>query len=205
MVTINQVFFQERSMPKIVKDADIFPAVIQVITEWGYAGATTKQMADAANVSEVTLFRKYESKLQLVKQAMVAIIAQTDFDAATQFSGNVAADLLNVVQAYQDSAIKHGRLIFMMLAEMSRYPELASLLDTPFAIYTSIGNLLVKYQSEGVLQQEHPLHAVSALLGPLMYTAMMQSAIPNSDLPALDLQNHVTWFLEGRRVGKQEK
>jgi len=192
-------------MPKIVEDEKIYQAVMKVVTEYGYAGATTKQMADAANVSEVTLFRKYESKLQLVKQSIVAIIAQTDFEAATQFSGNVAADLLKVVQAYQDSAVKHGRLIFMILSEMPRFPELASLLDTPFDIYTNIGNLIAKYQSEGILQQEHPLHAVSALLGPLMYTAMMHSAIPNGDLPPLDLQSHVTRYLEGRRVVMQKK
>jgi len=187
-------------MPKIVEDEKIYQAVMKVVMEYGYAGATTKQMADAANVSEVTLFRRYDSKLQLVKQAIVSIIAQTDFEAATEFSGNVAADLLDVVQAYQYSAVKHGRLIFMILSEMPRFPELASLLDTPFEIYTKIGNLIAKYQSEGILQQEHPLHAVSALLGPLMYTAMMPSAIPNGDMPPLDLQNHVTRYLEGRRV-----
>ena len=54
-------------MPKIVHDKDIYQAVIQVISECGYAGATTRQMADVANVSEVTLFRKYGTKLQLIK------------------------------------------------------------------------------------------------------------------------------------------
>ena len=192
-------------MPKIVEDEKIYQAVMQVVTEYGYAGATTKQMAEAADVSEVTLFRKYESKLQLVKQAVAAIIAQTDFDAATQFSGNSAVDLLHVVQAYQDSAVRHGRLIFMMLAEMPRFPELASMLDIPLEIYTKIGNLLAKYQAEGILQREHPNHAMSALLGPLMYTAMMQSAIPKGDFPALDLQSHVDRYLEGRLLAGQVK
>ena len=42
-------------MPKIITDEEIYQAVMQVVSERGYAGATTKQMAEAANVSEVTL------------------------------------------------------------------------------------------------------------------------------------------------------
>ncbi len=191
-------------MPKIVKDEEVYQAVMQIVSERGYSGATTKQIADAGKVSEVTLFRKYGSKLELFKQAVAATIAQTDYDAATQYSGDVAVDLLNVVVAYQESAVKHGQLIFNLLSEMSRVSELASLLDIPFEIYTHIGNLLAKYQNEGILVQEHPLHAVSALLGPLIYTAVMKSVIPNADLPPLDLQSHITRYLEGRCVEKRE-
>ncbi len=186
-------------MPKIISDEDIYQAVMQVVSERGYAGATTKQMAEAANVSEVTLFRKYDNKFRLVKQAVAAIVAQTDFQAATQYTGNVTADLLRVVRAYQDSVVKHGQLVFIILSELPRYPELADMLDIPFEIYTGIGNLVTKYQSEGRLQQEHQLHAVAALLGPLMYSAMMAGALPVKAIPPLNLENHVAVFLEGRR------
>jgi AcrR family transcriptional regulator len=191
-------------MPKIISDEEIYQAVMQVVSKRGYAGATTKQMAEAANVSEVTLFRKYNSKLQLIKQAVAALVAQTDFEAATQYTGDAYADLLRVVRAYQDSAVKHGQLIFIVLSELPRYPELVDLLDIPFEIYTGIGNLLAKYQSEGKLRQEHPLHAVAALLGPLMYSAMLSSALPGNSAPPLDLQNHVAAFLEGRSSEKQD-
>ena len=187
-------------MPKIVKDEEIYQAVMQVVSERGYAGATTKQIAEAANVSEMTLFRKYTNKLQLVKQAVAALVAQTDFEAAAQYTGDVTIDLLRVVQAYQDSAVKHGQLIFIMLSELPRYPELINLLNIPFEIYTGIGNLFAKYQSEGVLRQEHTLHAVAALLGPMMYSAMLSGALPGPSIPPLNLENHVAVFLEGRRV-----
>ena len=36
-------------MPKIIEDEKIYQAVMQVVGERGYAGATTKQMADAAD------------------------------------------------------------------------------------------------------------------------------------------------------------
>ncbi len=190
-------------MPKIVDDAKIYLSVMQVVSERGYAGATTKQLAEAANISEMTLFRKYESKSKLVKKAILSIIEQTDFEAATQYTGEVAADLLRVVQSYQDSAVKHGQLIFILISELPRHPELADLLDMPSEIFSGIGRLLARYQSEGVLQSEPPLQTVAVLLGPLMYATMLRSALPNGDLPPLDLRSHVTRFLEGRRVAQQ--
>ena len=102
----------------------------------------------------------------MVKRAVVELIAQADFEAATQFTSDVSADLL----------------------------------DIPFEIFTGIINLFAKYQSQGVLCLEHPLYGVAALLGPLMYTAMFQGAMPERDLPSLDLESHVACFLEGRYV-----
>ena len=101
-------------MPKVIEDEMVYQAVVQVVSERGYAGATTKQMAKAANVSEVTLFRKYENKAELVKLAISSIVEQTDFSSAAQYTGNIHVDLLRVVQAYQDTAVKH-RFFFAAL------------------------------------------------------------------------------------------
>ena len=185
-------------MPKIVKDEEIYRAVVQVISERGYAGATTKQMADAANVSEVTLFRKYESKLQLVQQAIVFLVSQADFEAATQYTGDLAADLLRVVQAYQESAVQNGQFIFVILAEMQRYVEMADLIDVPLGIFRRIGELLARYQAEGQLQSENPIHALTALLGPLIYVDMLHKAMGDEVIPPLNLELHVVHFLKGR-------
>lgn len=185
-------------MPKIVEDEQIFQAVIQVISERGYAGATTRQMAETAEVSEVTLFRKYESKAQLVKQAILSIIEKTDFGSVPQYTGDVHADLLRVVQAYQDTAVQHGLFIFTLFTEFSRHPELAEPMDEPLRIFKNIAELIVRYQTEGVLRQEYPLYAVANLLAPVMYISTIQNAKLDNQMPVLDLSKHVTNFLEGR-------
>jgi AcrR family transcriptional regulator len=189
-------------MPKIVKDADIFLAVINVITERGYAGATTKQMAEAAGVSEVTLFRKYGSKAQMVRQAISVIADQEDFESAVHYTGDVTVDLLRIVQKYQDSAVRFGHFFAALLSEMQRYPELIESISTSVGIMKNIGQLMERYQENGVLRKEHPLHAVTTLLGPLIYTGMIRKAVPDGLLPPLDLQDHVTRYLEGHRSDK---
>ena len=186
-------------MPKIVEDVQIYQAVMQVVSERGYAGATTKQMAEAAKVSEVTLFRKYENKAQLVKQAISSIVAQTDFGSAARYTGDIRTDLLRVVGAYAESAVKHGIFFAALFSEVARNPELIDSLDEPLNIFRAIGELIVRYQAEGVLRREHPAHAVAELLGPLMYSALMRAAIPDTHMPPLDLTFHVARFLQGRR------
>ena len=192
-------------MPKIVENEQIYRAIMQVVSERGYAGATTKQMADAANVSEVTLFRKYGSKVQLVKQAIASIVDRTDFSTSAQYTGDIHADLLRVVQAYQNSAVKHGDFVSALFLEMSRHPELVGTIDEPLNIFLAIGELIARYQDDGQLKKGHPMHTVAVLLGPLMYTAMMRRAIPIAQLPQLDLSNYVKDFLNGYQTDPGRK
>jgi AcrR family transcriptional regulator len=187
-------------MPKIVNDEDIYQAVIQVVSERGFSGATTKQMAEAANVSEVTLFRKYSSKQEMVKQAISYILSETNFASAAHYTGDLSADLMRVVQAYQNAAVLNGLFIVSLLAEMSRYPDLIDSFNEPLNIFRSIAQLIARYQGEGQLKKENPLHAVAALLSPLMYITMLQRGIPNESLQPIDLTTHLTCFLDGRRV-----
>ena len=185
-------------MPKIVEDEKVYNAAIQTIIERGYSGATTKQMAEAADISEVTLFRKYGNKAVLIKQAIASIAKQIDFEAAARYTGDVAVDLLRVVEMYQGSAEKNGQFFYTILLEIPRHPELVDVIDTPLNMINCIGLLLARYQAEGVLKQEHPLHAVAGLLGPLMATNMIRGVKMDVPLPKSDLPGHVAHFLNGR-------
>lgn len=187
-------------MPKIVEDSQIYQAVIQVVSERGYSATTTKQMADAADVSEMTLFRKYGNKSELVKQAVAYMIERTDFSTSAQYTGEIHADLLRVVQGYQATAVENGLFVFALLIDMARHPELVDSMQEPFSIFQSIAGLIARYQSEGMLKPEPPLHMVAKLLSPLFYIFTMRNSGLNTALPDLDLDAHVTAFLEGHAV-----
>ena len=184
-------------MPKILEDEEIYRAVMQVVAERGYTGATTKEMANAADVSEVTLFRKYGSKQKLVKQAISSVISKTDLGSAAQYTSDIKADLTRMVQAYEDAAVKHGDFISVLLSEMSRHPELVDSIDVPLNIFLGMGNIILRYQEEGELQKGHPLHILATLLGPVMYITTMRKAVPKKKLPPFDITTHVTRFLKG--------
>ena len=185
-------------MPKIITDMHIFQAVLEIIAERGYAGATTRQIAEFAGVSEVTLFRKYGTKAELVRRAIRALIEQTEFEASTQYTGDIRADLLRVLSAYQEAVIMHERFFFVLFAELNRTPELADSFSQPFGLFQSIGELLSRYQSEGVLKSENPLHSAASLLGPLIYFSMIAHSVGDTSMPSIELKIHIQHFLEGR-------
>lgn len=187
-------------MPKIIADEKVYQAVLEQVGRHGYAGATTKQMAEAAGISEVTLFRKYGSKLELVKQAILILTDRFNFSGATRYTGDPAADLLRSVQIYQDSAARYSQFFATLLSEIARTPELAEVLETPLDSFRSLEQLLARYQAEGVLLEEPTLHAAAALLGPLIYSVMLGRALAHEAIPPIDLEQHVQNFLTGRQV-----
>lgn len=190
-------------MPKKVEDSQIYLAVIQVVSERGYLGATTKQIANTADVSEMTLFRKYGTKSELVKQAIAFIIDETDYSSSAHYTGDLHADLLRVVKAYQDTAVKNGVFIFALFADLTRHPELITSMKGPFSIFQSIGALIARYQAKGVLKTEPPLHSVAKLLAPLVYISTIRNSKLDDTLPDLDLSGHVTSYLEGHRIDRK--
>ncbi len=187
-------------MPKRIDDAQIYRDVMQAVIERGYDGTTTKQMAESAGISEVTLFRKYGNKAQLVRQAMIALAERIDFVEAARYTGDVSADLLRVVTLYQESAEQEGRFFYTMMLELPRHPELMDSLNRPITLVSTVGQLLARYQAEGVLKPQHPLHALASLIGPLIANNMLRAAFKEMPMPPLNLESHVVNFIDGHRI-----
>lgn len=57
---------------------------------------------------------------------------------------------------------------------------------------------LARYQAEGQLRHENQMHALTALLGPLIYVDMLHRATGDDVIPPLNLELHVDHFLNGR-------
>ncbi|WP_420643542.1 TetR/AcrR family transcriptional regulator [Candidatus Leptofilum sp.] len=187
-------------MPKIVTDSQVLEAVVQLIEANGYAGTTTKQIADIANINEVTLFRKYGSKAQLVKEAISYYADHSEVETAVQYSGDLEADLRRVVMAYYGAAELHAKVFPIIMSEIARVPELRETAGVPLGIIAKIAHLLQRYQDEGKLRPENPFQAVGALLGPLIINTMVREAGVIDSEEIVDLDEHVVAYLYGRII-----
>ncbi|MCA9716556.1 MAG: helix-turn-helix transcriptional regulator, partial [Myxococcales bacterium] len=65
-------------MPRQIPDEQIFAAALDIVAARGIAGATTKQIAAAAEINEVTLFRRFGSKAKLLEAALSAEVDRFD-------------------------------------------------------------------------------------------------------------------------------
>ena len=186
-------------MPKIVSDEDVFAAVIQAVVDSGYAATTVKQIAEAANTSEATLFRKYGSKEQLLIQAVQAHVNNLDIDSIIRYTGDIAADLRHILEFFM-AKDKDQKMPFLITiaAELGRFPELRGLISAPDRAVLAIGRLMAQYQADGVLAPEHPVHAVATFIGPIVMMQTVKRTKPEFAIPQPDIADYVNKFLHGR-------
>ena len=185
-------------MPKQIDDYIVYQAAIDTLLARGYAGATTKRIAQAAGVNEATLFRKYGKKAQLITAAVKSSTTQLRLDQLV-YTGDVEADLLQILRVYLDSAEERIPLFFVIMSEISRFPEMREAIEVLFATIEQTSQLITRYHEDGTLCAEHPIHTVNALLGPVLSTTMLRNADPTCPIPPVDLAQHVACFLAGRR------
>ena len=70
-------------MSEPVTDKRMFDAALAVLAQRGYAGATTRRIAEAAGVNEATLFRRFGDKRQLILAAIHADLPRLTREALT--------------------------------------------------------------------------------------------------------------------------
>jgi len=186
-------------MARTVSDSQILAAALDVIAERGYVGATTRQISEAAGINEVTLFRRFGSKEKLLK---AAVEQEADYFIASgiEYTGDIEADLLRIVQFYRSLVQSRGRVLAMLLSEIPRQPDLLEVLQTPLAIIEKITGLLQRYQDEGVLVQEAPMNAFIALVGPLFMGGVVGFVEPNIFTVSYEPAEQVRRYLQGRTV-----
>lgn len=191
----------------MVDDEKILEVALAVIAERGYAAATTRRIAETAGINEVTLFRRFGTKKNLLMEA-AARAARHASVGRIEYSGELGADLIRVVEFYQELMSKRARTVIMLLSELPRLPELREAMGTPIGIIETVTGLLQRYQKEGVLHREPPMSAFYALVGPIYLEAAVRLAIGSGSTAEaatpvplathIDAAEHVRRFLRGR-------
>jgi AcrR family transcriptional regulator len=187
--------------PRVTDDAILDAAMAAVVTH-GYTGATTRQIAIAAGINEVTLFRRFENKQSLVLAAIHRDLAQLT-SPGLHPTGNLQADLLGVLEYYTQIYRHHASLPLVIILEATRNPELANLIKEPLAAQLALRDLIAAYQRAGELRDEPPEQAVNALIGPLLAYAVdsqLGIASPTGPPPAPELLDR---FLTGHRTSRE--
>ncbi len=175
----------------------ILEAALKLLSERGYKGATTREIAAAAGVAEITLFRRFGSKAALLAEAVR--LAGVEFDAAATPSGDLRGDLRQLAERYAEQLRRGGAAVFRMAAEAARYPELRrALQDALFPRFRGVAAFFEHYQERGELRRGEVTDLIYAFFGPIISAAMFQISL--EPVPPLDVEAHVEGFLGGWRA-----
>lgn len=139
----------------------ILDAAVTVFAENGYARATTRRIAEAAGVNEVTLFRHFESK----KNLFMALFDKYGAPAVTaaieaQLSGDYRQDLLRLGHYFMALMIERGDYVRLMMCEASHFPDLIEILvKNPRMMRQTLARYIQQQIDRGTLR---PINAEAA-------------------------------------------
>ncbi len=103
----------------------LLKAAIEVFSINGFVGATTREIARVAEVNEVTLFRHFQTKEQLlgaVAQHITALRLESLLHQ-DEWTQDLRLDLLHYAQLHDQMLEENEALIRMFIGEAQRHPE----------------------------------------------------------------------------------
>ncbi len=151
----------------------ILDAAEKVFAKAGWIGATTQEIARAAKVNEVTLFRHFGNK-QLLFIALVGRFIEARQQAvAGGLAGNAPMEevLARFAESHHRSLIKSADFIRTMLGEAGRHPkELRKVIDgTAKPLRDQMLRLLGEWQRRGEIRADVDCEAALDLFSAMFF------------------------------------
>jgi AcrR family transcriptional regulator len=170
----------------------ILAAAARVYAQYGFRGATTRLIANEAGVNEVTLFRTFGSKAELLQamlQSQVSATAAPILDEDTGDPESVLTDWCAQMLGYLRG---HSHLVRKTIAEADERPDAAcAACEGPNTAGAALGVYVERLQAAGFADADADVPTavsmfMSALFGDALYRDVMPNAFPQpvDDAPA---------------------
>jgi len=159
----------------------ILHAAAQVFAERGYARASTRALAEAAAVNEVTLFRRFGSKLNLLMAVVGRFSGLADLSAfvAGELTGDYRQDMLRLARLFQAMMAERRLSIRLMLCEAEHVPELGAVVgEMPFRLRQMLAGYLQRQIDAGRVRALDPEVMAQAFFGMFFAYNISESFVP---------------------------
>lgn len=159
----------------------ILNAAVQVFSQHGFRGSTTRRIADAASVNEVTIFRYFGSKEALIQEA----IKGSEGDAFTSSLPQEPLNPLDELTRWCTAVITHlrarGPMMRKCMGEIEERPELMSQAsEAPTRATNELCRYLLKLKAKGMTKDDFDENAAATMLiGSLFHDAMGRKLMPD--------------------------
>jgi AcrR family transcriptional regulator len=200
-----------------VKDEEILKAAMKTIVREGYDGATTKLIADEAGINEVTLFRKFHSKENIL-QAVIMQQRDNALQALTSAflsrgvheddKGNaprIATTLTELGYRLIEFMKTRMDLMILLMSEGRRKPSVAKVISSiPQDMIVQLRKLFEEQMRLKKIRDVDPQLAAVTFLGFLFYYSLMKELFNDKVIKENKgiLDGFVDIFLNGVRIAK---
>jgi AcrR family transcriptional regulator len=156
----------------------ILDAAMTVFSRDGVSGATTREIARVAKVNEVTLFRYFKNKNELLRQAVLCSATryeQVFAEASLESPQDLRRTVVSYAQAYANKLRENEDLVRTFMGELTRHLKLCRSLfvESSKASRHKFIAYLQDGQKAGLVRKEIDAEtAADALTGMLMSGAL---------------------------------
>jgi len=162
----------------------ILAAAARVYAQYGFRGATTRLIASQASVNEVTIFRTFGSKAELLEAMLQSQVSATDapvLDGDLDDPGAVLTDWCARMLQYLRG---HSHLVRKTIAEADERPDAACVAcEGPNAAGSSLAEYVARLRETGLADRDTDVQTavsmfMSAMFGDALYRDVMPNAFP---------------------------
>lgn len=176
--------------------AALLESAITVFAESGSRGATTRRIALAAGVNEVTLFRHFKHKEELIQAAVVLFVSRMKRPALPAEPVAPREELLEWSRAHYRELYRNRAFIRKVMSEHEEHPGHCSVgMKASTTIAAELTTYLVALKRAGLASGDWDERAAcSLLMGALFSDAMGRDTTP--ERYPYSRRNAVAWYVE---------
>jgi AcrR family transcriptional regulator len=155
-------------------------AAIKVFAETGTRGATTRRIAHEAEVNEVTLFRHFKSKDDLLRAAVQFFASQATTSTLPDRPDDPRAELVTWCRGHHRELYKVRALIRRSMGEFDEYPDnCAQCMQASIRIADELVSYLGRLRARGLASGDWDARAAAAMLmGAIFSDALGRDTMP---------------------------
>ena len=189
---------KELLLPKTVDVNRIHQSALQVFVERGYEAATTKEIAERAGVNEATLYRRFNTKAELIRTALAQELGNSPF-GHLKGTDDARADIAMIVKAYIETFEVFGAVVIALLSEAARHPEIQSATSALLPNLQNAAQIIAKHQATAKITSGNPVLKLLTLIAPLAMMGITPHPLRGmvGDISQMDPELIATDFLNG--------
>jgi len=147
----------------------ILQAALELFSKNGFAGTTTREIAQKAEITEVTLFRHFNSKETIFEETILNFLPSPDFKILISKANemNYKKALRLIAHSFFEGLEAHKDLINIMYMESQRHFELMERIYTVLVknLVILLTEYFVELQSKNLLRNFDPEVMATTFLG----------------------------------------
>jgi AcrR family transcriptional regulator len=177
----------------------ILKAAAEIIAEKGYTRTTTRAIANAASVNEVTIFRQFGSKRNLFSEMIHQYSALPDLTAIieNQLTGDYRQDLLHLGSVFFMAITARKEALRLMLCEAKEIPEVREVaVKIPDQLRLVLTGYFQKKIEAGYLRKLNPEVMAQGFLGMFFSYGIARDMLGSSIAPQVSQESLIAQFVD---------